>query len=301
MAYGIGIPHHVFNFSDRFRQTVMERFVCAYEQGRTPNPCIDCNRFLKFEKLYLRAKELHCDYVATGHYAQIAYDDQRGRYLLKKAADESKDQSYVLYAMNQEQLAHTLFPLGGLSKSEARQIAADHGLATAAKHDSQDICFVPDGDYAAFIERHTQKTYPEGDFIDEEGRVLGRHKGIIRYTLGQRRGFGLSFDRPMYVKEIDVAANTVTLAPEGSLYSRALLARDINLISVSHLAEPMRVKAKVRYRQTEQWATARQIGEDLLEIVFDEPQRAVTCGQAVVLYDGDLVVGGGTIETVKKE
>lgn len=296
VAYAIGMPHYVFNFSDRFRETVMDRFVCAYENGRTPNPCIDCNRYLKFEKLFLRARELQCDYVVTGHYARIEYDEKLKKFLLKKAVDATKDQSYVLYSMTQEQLAHTQFPLGTLSKVEARRIAEEHGLINAKKHDSQDICFVPDGDYAAFIERHTGKCYPQGDFIDVHGNVLGRHKGIIRYTVGQRKGLGLSFPEPMYVKAVDPKANTVTLAPDRELYSSTLTARDINLISVDRIDAPLRLKAKVRYRHEEQWATVKQTGDDELYLTFDQPQRAITKGQAVVLYDGDIVVGGGTIE-----
>ena len=295
VAYALGMPYYVFNFSDRFRQAVMDPFVCAYENGRTPNPCIDCNRFVKFETLFRRARELNCDAVVTGHYARIDYAPERGRYLLKTGLDRSKDQAYVLYSMTQEQLAHTVFPLGGMTKEHVREIAAEHGLINAGKHDSQDICFVPDGDYAAFIERHTGKTYPAGDFVDTAGHVLGRHRGIIRYTVGQRRGLGLSFSEPMYVKCVDPVSNTVTLAPERELYSDALTAGDLNLISVERIDEPMRVQAKVRYSHQAQWATAVQ-KENQLYLTFDQPQRAITKGQAVVLYDGDLVVGGGTIE-----
>ena len=296
VAYALGIPHYVFNFSENFKDEVINRFIAAYENGRTPNPCIDCNRYLKFYKLYLRAKELKRDYVATGHYARIERDAVSGRYLLKKAKDPEKDQSYVLYTMSQEQLAHTRFPLGGMTKAEVRKTAESQGFINARKHDSQDICFVPQGNYADFIEEQTGRCYPEGDFIDREGHILGRHRGIVRYTIGQRKGLGLSFSEPLYVSAVNPSDNTVTLSRESELYSRSLTARDINLIPLSRLDKTLRLKAKVRYRQTEQWANVTQTDEDTLHIEFDEPQRAVTKGQAVVLYDGDIVVGGGTIE-----
>lgn len=296
VAYVLGIPYHVFNFSTRFEETVIGRFIAAYENGMTPNPCIDCNRYLKFDKLYHRAKELDYDYVVTGHYARIEKDALSGRYLLKKAVDASKDQSYVLYMLTQDQLAHTLFPLGGMTKPEVRSIAEENEFVNARKHDSQDICFVRNGSYADFIEEHTGKKYPDGDFIDADGNILGRHRGIIRYTIGQRKGLGLSFPEPTYVCAVDPICNTVTLGKQSDLFSQSLTATDINLISVSSIDEPLRLKAKVRYRQSEQWATVLQTDEDTLQIKFDEPQRAVTKGQAVVLYDGDTVVGGGTIQ-----
>ncbi len=295
VAYQIGILHYVFNFSDRFREKVMDRFVAAYENGATPNPCIDCNRFLKFDKLYHRAMELDYDYVVTGHYARIDKDKTSGRYLLKKALDSTKDQSYVLYSMTQEQLAHTLFPLGEYRKAQVREIAAQQGFENAKKHDSQDICFVPNGKYSEFIEGYTGKSYPPGDFIDESGNIIGRHGGIIRYTVGQRRGLGVSAAAPLYVTKIDPVANTVTLGGNEALYSRSLTATDLNLISVDKIERPIRVKAKIRYRQSEQWATLTQTDTDEAEVLFDEPQRAITKGQAVVFYDGDIVVGGGTI------
>jgi tRNA-specific 2-thiouridylase len=231
----------------------------------------------------------------TGHYARIQQDQQSGRYLLKKALDANKDQSYVLYTLSQEQLAHTQFPLGGMTKPEVRDLAEARGLVTARKHDSQDICFVQNGKYADFIERHTGKTYPEGDFIDKDGHVLGRHRGIIHYTIGQRKGLGLALSEPMYVCAVHAEENTVVLGRESELYSRTLTAGDINLIACSSMEQPLRLKAKVRYRQAEQWATVVQTDQDTLHVEFDQPQRAVTRGQAVVLYDGDTVVGGGTI------
>lgn len=296
VAYTLDIPYHVFNFSERFRECVIDKFIHAYETGTTPNPCIDCNRYLKFDKLYRRAKELEYDYVVTGHYARIAYDGDSGRYLLKKALDETKDQSYVLYTMTQEQLRHTLFPLGEMKKTEVRAIAERHGFINAKKQDSQDICFVTNGRYTDFIQAYTKKTYPEGNFVDGKGDVLGRHKGIIHYTIGQRKGLGISAAAPLYVCDIDGEKNQILLGAEEDLYTQTLIAKEINLISVPFLEKPMRVKAKVRYRQAEQWATVTQLDEDTLEITFDETQRAVTRGQAVVLYDGDIVVGGGTIQ-----
>ena len=295
VARSMNIPYYVFNYSERFTELVMDKFVEAYENGMTPNPCIDCNRYMKFEKLYSQAKELYCDYVVTGHYARIEYDDNCNRYILKKAIDLSKDQSYVLYSMTQDQLAHTLFPLGGMEKTKTRQIAEENGFINAKKHDSQDICFVQNGSYAEFIEQYTNKKYPEGNFVDMQDNILGKHKGIIRYTVGQRKGLGLSLKEPMYVAKIDVENNTVVLAKDAELYSTSLIANNINLISVDRINEPMHIKAKVRYRHTEQPATVTQIDEDTVSIVFDEPQRAITKGQAVVLYDGDVVIGGGTI------
>ena len=259
-------------------------------------PVSGCNRYLKFDKLYRRAKELGYDYVATGHYARIEQDAASGRYLLKKALDIDKDQSYVLYTMTQDQLAHTLFPLGNKKKAEVRKIAETRGFVNAHKHDSQDICFVQNGSYADFIERHTGKTYPEGNFINRDGDILGRHRGVIRYTVGQRKGLGLAFSDPLYVCAVNPSQNTVTLGRESELYSRVLTAKDINLISVPRLEKATRLKAKVRYRQTEQWAIVTQLGEDTLKVEYDEPQRAITKGQSVVLYDGDIVVGGGTIQ-----
>lgn len=295
VAQLLKIPYYVFNFTDTFRACVIEKFINAYENGATPNPCIDCNRYLKFEKLFQRANELGYDFVVTGHYARIAYDPAAGRYLLKKALDASKDQSYVLYTMTQEQLRRALFPLGVLKKQEVREIAERRGLTNAKKHDSQDICFVPGGDYGEFIERYTEKTYPHGEIVDRNGNVLGTHNGIIRYTVGQRRGLHVSSGQPLYVCRIDPAGNRVLVGPEKDLYARTLIAKDINLIAVPCLETPKRLKAKVRYRHQEQWATVTQLDANTLKIEFDVPQRAVTKGQAVVVYDGDLVVGGGTI------
>jgi len=294
VATALGIPFFVFNFTDSFEEQVMSRFIDAYRHGRTPNPCIDCNRYMKFEKLLQRATELDTNYIATGHYAQVA-QDQNGRYLLIRSADTTKDQTYVLYAMTQSQLARTLFPLGGLTKDEVRTIAANLNFTTADKRDSQDICFAPDGDYAGFIERHTGQASPKGDFISPGGQVLGEHNGIIHYTIGQRKGLGLYGPTPQYVSAIDPRANTVTVGSSDDLFANSLTAHDINLIPVDKLDGPLNVTAKIRYSQPAQPAKLWQIGPDELYVEFEKPQRAITPGQAVVLYDGDLVIGGGTI------
>ena len=291
----LGIPYYVYNFKDSFAEQVIARFIRAYETGSTPNPCIDCNRYIKFEKLLRRAAELDFDCVVTGHYATVEYRPEDGRYLLKKAADRSKDQSYVLYSLTQAQLAKTVFPLGVMTKDEARALAEQLGLINARKHDSQDICFVPDGDYARFMEAYTGKTYPNGDFVDESGRVLGEHKGIIRYTIGQRKGLGLALPHPMYVKEKNLKENKVVLCDNAALFSKELLATDVNLITVDKIDAPLRVCARVRYNQAEQPATVYAVDDSTIRVVFDEPQRAICKGQAVVLYQGDYVVGGATI------
>lgn len=299
VAGRLGIPFYVFNFKDSFRQEVMDRFAAAYERGETPNPCIDCNRYIKFAKLMGRAEEIGCDYVATGHYARVCWDPGSGRWLLKKGLDASKDQSYVLYSLTQKELSHLLLPLGELTKEETRRIAEENGFVNAKKRDSQDICFVPDGDYAAFIQRYAGKEFAPGPFVGTHGEQYGRHKGIIHYTVGQRKGLGLSFPQPMYVCGVDPETNEVTLGRHEELFSRELTARDVNLISRESIPEPMRVRAKVRYRQAEQPAVVVQTGPDELKVTFDEPQRAITKGQAVVLYDGDTVVGGGTIKAIR--
>lgn len=295
VAASLGIPYYVFNFKDDFSKQVIDRFVYAYENGMTPNPCIDCNRYMKFEKLHLKAKTLGYDYVATGHYARVEYDEKSGRYLLKKGLDTNKDQSYVLYSMTQEQLAHTRFPLGGYTKDKIRQIAYEYGFVNAKKRDSQDICFVPDGDYAGFIKRYTGKEYESGNFINRNGDILGNHKGIIYYTIGQRKGLGLSLKEPAYVCEKRLASNEVVLGKNEELFTDALIAKDFNWIAYESPEKEIKVTAKTRYSQTEKPAHAKVRGDGSVEVIFDEPVRAVTKGQAVVLYDGDLVVGGGRI------
>lgn len=298
VALRLGIPYYVFNFSDDFKGQVIDRFISSYERGATPNPCIDCNRYLKFERLYERARILGCDAIVTGHYARI--EQENGRWLLKKSLDESKDQSYVLYSLTQDQLAHTRLPLGAMHKSETRRIAEEQGFYNADKPDSQDICFVPDGDYAGFIERYTGKTSRTGAFLNTAGEPIGTHRGVIHYTIGQRKGLGISAPHPLYVCGICPEQNTVTLGGSQDLFSRRLTATDVNLISCDSLEKPVRVQAKIRYRHPEQPATAWCTPDGVLHVEFDEPQRAITCGQAVVLYDGETVVGGGRIFSAEK-
>lgn len=295
VAFRLDMPYRVFNFTADFEDQVIRPFVSAYESGITPNPCIDCNRYLKFDKLYRRARELAYDAVVTGHYARIEQHPDTGRYLLKKALDGAKDQSYVLYMLTQEQLRHTRFPLGGLRKEEVRHRAEAHGFLNARKPDSQDICFVPDGDYASFLRRYTGKHFPPGDFVDVQGRVLGRHRGIIHYTVGQRRGLGIAHETPLYVCAISPEQNLVTLGPREALFAPALLAGKLNLISEERLSAPLRCSVRIRYRQQEQPAVITQLDENTIRVEFDRPQRAVAPGQAVVFYDGDTVVGGATI------
>ena len=294
VADQLGFPHYAFDFSPCFAREVMDRFVCAYEQGQTPNPCVDCNKHIKFGALLDKAVELGADKLATGHYARI--EQQQGRHLLRKALHPEKDQSYVLWSLSQAQLSRTALPLGGLSKDEIRAIAARHNLVSAHKSDSQDICFVPDGDYAAFIRRYAGKDYPQGDFLSPDGSVLGRHEGIVHYTMGQRRGLKISSNQGrLYVTRIDPERNTVTLAGNDALFSTTLTARNINLIPFDTISAPLRLRSKVRYRMAEQPCTVEQTGPDELRITFDQPQRAITPGQSVVLYDGEYVVGGGVI------
>lgn len=297
VALRLGIPYYVFNFSDDFKGQVIDRFISSYERGATPNPCIDCNRYLKFERLYERTRILGCDAIVTGHYARI--EQENGRWLLKKSLDESKDQSYVLYSLTQEQLAHTRMPLGAMHKSETRRIAEEQGFYNADKPDSQDICFVPDGDYARFMENFTGRHYPAGDFLDENGKKVGTHNGAVRYTIGQRKGLGLAMGAPVYVCAKDMQANTVTVGPEENLFDRIVYADEVNWIAIPELTAPLRVTARTRYHQTEQVATVYPAGEGQFRLEFDQPQRAPTPGQAVVLYQGDVVLGGGTIVAVE--
>lgn len=294
VAYKLGMPFYVFNFTDAFRDTVIRKFIESYENGITPNPCIDCNRYMKFDKLYERAKTLGCDYIVTGHYARI--EEQAGKFVLKKALDETKDQSYVLYFMTQDQLVHTMFPIGSMQKTEVRAIAKESGFVNADKPDSQDICFVPNGDYASVIELQTGKESAEGNFVDKQGNNLGRHKGVIHYTIGQRKGLGVSSTEPLYVCNICPKDGNVVLGSNDDLFSREADVSDFNWISGEVPGSEFRCKAKIRYRQPEQWVTVIPTGADTVHIVFDEPQRAITPGQAAVFYDGDTVLGGGTIK-----
>ncbi len=301
VAYKLGIEHFVFNFRELFAEKVMNRFVASYLAGETPNPCIDCNRFIKFDKLIERALLLGYDYMATGHYSRVERDGETGRYLLKRGLDHTKDQSYVLYAMTQEQLAHTLFPLGGLDKVEVRRIAEEAGLVNARKPDSQDICFVPDGNYPAFIDRAAPGRVREGDFVDVDGKPIGAHRGITRYTIGQRRGIAVAFGKPMYVVAKNAEDNTVTLGEDADLRASSLEADEFNLIAFESLGEPIHIRAKIRYNQTEQDATLVPEGNGKYRVTFARPQRAIAPGQAVVCYLGDTVVGGGTIRAQRDD
>lgn len=289
------IPYNVVDFSSDFDKYVIESFISAYENGATPNPCIECNFHLKFDKLYDYAKKCGCDLIVTGHYARIEFDEKYGRRVLKRGVDLRKDQSYVLWRLSKERLENTLFPLGSIeSKEEARALATKAGLDISTKKDSQDICFVPDGDYAKFIEDYRKKSYPVGDFVNLQGEVLGKHRGIIRYTVGQRKGLGLALPAPMYVVSKDLTKNQVVLGYNEDLFSKELYARDVNLSAIDFIDTPIRVKAKIRYNQEAKDAYA-SMENGLLHVVFDEPQRAICKGQSVVLYDGDTVLGGGII------
>lgn len=293
-AERFGIPFLVMDMRDTFRYQVQDRFAAVYEAGETPNPCIDCNRELKFGAMLEKALELGFDAVVTGHYAQVRFDPESGRYLLYKAADRAKDQTYFLYCLTQHQLAHTLFPLGALTKEQVRALAEEAGLLNARKRDSQDICFIPGGNYLDFLQSHTGKTYAAGAYLDLEGNVIGQHKGAVAYTIGQRKGLGIALGAPAYVCAKDMARNTVTLGPNEALFTQELIADELNWIPFPALLGPMEVTAKIRHSQTEQECTVYPLG-DQVRVVFHQPQRAVTPGQAVVFYRGDLVIGGGRI------
>lgn len=294
VCHRLGIPHYTFNFTGDFDREVIAPFIRSYEQGRTPNPCIDCNRRLKFQRLYHRALELGCDYIATGHYVRRV-EEADGTVTLHKALDADKEQSYVLYNMTQEQLRRTLFPLGELTKTEVREIAQREGFLNAKKHDSQDICFVPDGDYAAFIQEYTGKTYAPGPVYDVDGNKLGTHRGIIHYTIGQRKGLGLALGKPMYVKATDAEKNTVTLATNDQLFSSKVYAEHLNWIAGDVPSEPKTVVARVRYHGKDQPATLHFLGNGNILADFQVAQRAVTPGQAIVFYQGDQMLGGAEI------
>ncbi len=293
VAVRLGMDFYVFNETERFRRDVMDVFVDAYRCGRTPNPCIDCNRCLKFGALLDRALTLGYDCVATGHYARVSHEG--GRYHLLRGKDPRKDQSYVLYQLTQEQLSHLLLPVGEYDKSAIRAIAAEAGLLTAEKPDSQDICFVPDGNYVNFLQAYGHVSMEAGDFIDKSGKTLGRHRGLPAYTTGQRKGLGVSAAGRLYVISKDAKTNTVLLGDDADLYASALLASHLNWIEPEPSAS-LRVTAKTRYSQTEATATVAPLADGTARVEFDAPQRAITAGQAVVFYDGERVVGGGTIE-----
>ena len=296
VAYGLGMKFYVFNETERFARDVMDRFVAEYCAGRTPNPCIDCNRCLKFGALLERALLLGYDYLATGHYARVKLDEASGKYRLLRGRDRSKDQSYVLYQLRQHQLAHLLLPVGEYDKPSIRRSARQAGLINADKSDSQDICFVPDGDYTRFLQEYGGVNMIPGDFVDRAGHVLGRHKGLPCYTTGQRKGLGVSAGKHVYVLRKNAQDNTILLGDNEELFTSVLTADRVNWISGETPASPLRVTAKTRYSQTEAAATVHPLPDGRIRVAFDVPQRAITAGQAVVLYDGEQVLGGGTIE-----
>lgn len=294
-ARTLGVAHTVLDLRELFQTEVIDRFVSEYVRGRTPNPCLYCNRAIKFGAMLDWALAQGADALATGHYANVSFDNASGRWRLLRAADPRKDQSYFLYQLTQHQLSHLLLPAGQYEKTALRALAAEAGLANAQRADSQDICFIPEGDYTAFLRRHGGVELIPGDFVDRDGRVLGRHKGLPCYTTGQRKGLGVSAEAPLYVLEKNAAGNTVTLGPDSALYTRDLTAEEMNWISIPSLNGPMAVTAKTRHSQREAAALAEPLPEGRIRVVFQEPQRAVTPGQAVVLYDGRSVVGGGII------
>lgn len=297
VAYRIGIPYYVVNFKEDFKDKVMDPFVDCYVKGWTPNPCIECNRHLKFEHLYRTAKELECDVIVTGHYARIEEED--GRYLMKRAVDATKDQSYVLYSLPQEQLAHTMFPLGEMTKEHVREIAQENGFINSHKRDSQDICFIPDGNYRRFMEDEYGIHAETGDFVNRKGEVLGQHHGYYGYTIGQRKGLGIAAASPYYVIDILPEKNQVVLGSNEDLFRRTLIADNMNwLVDAGNYANEV-LQAKVRYRQQAQDAQIECLGNGRVRIHFLQPQRAITKGQAVVLYQKDRVLGGGTIVEVE--
>ena len=292
VANRLDMKYYVLNFTSDFKKYVIDKFVKSYEGGITPNPCIDCNKYMKFEKLYNVAQNLDCNYIATGHYARI--EDVNGKYYLKKAVDETKDQSYVLYNLTQEQLAHTLFPLGNLHKTEIRNIAKQNDFVNANKPDSQDICFVPNGNYVETIERFSKNKIKEGNFIDTNGKVIGKHKGIVCYTIGQRRGLG-SFQKHVYVCRISAKDNTITLGDKQDLLKKEFIVKDFNWILKKPPSKNFSCCVKIRYKQKENKADIKILNDNKVGIIFEEPQNAITPGQAAVLYDKDMVLGGGTI------
>ena len=294
VAAELNIPYYVMNFKQEFKNHVIDYFVEEYECGRTPNPCIACNRYVKWESLLKRSMDIGADYIATGHYARVE-QLPNGRYALRVSATSKKDQTYALYNLTQEQLKHTLMPVGEYTKEQIRSTADKISLRVAQKPDSQDICFVPDGDYASFIEETRGEVFPEGNFVTLDGKVLGRHKGIIHYTVGQRKGLGLSMGYPVFVLEIRPETNEVVIGTNEDSMATRVRANKLNFMTIEDLTEPMRVWAKIRYNHKGDWCTIEKTGEDEVLCTFEKPQRAVTPGQALVFYDGEYVLGGGTI------
>ncbi|TYQ15418.1 UNVERIFIED_CONTAM: tRNA-specific 2-thiouridylase [Acetivibrio alkalicellulosi] len=296
VSYKLGIPYYVMNFQDIFEEKVIDYFKDEYLKGKTPNPCIACNRYVKFEAMLNKAVSMGIDYVATGHYAIIEYDENYKRYLLKKSVTQAKDQTYALYNLNQEQLSKILMPIGDYTKDRVRERAKELDLGVASKPDSQEICFVEDNNYGKFIEENTTSKIKSGYFVDTKGNVLGKHKGIIHYTVGQRKGLGIALGKPMYVVKLDLDNNNVVLGENDDIFSKTLIASDLNFIMIDKLKEPLNVKAKIRYSAKEADAMIYPMEKGKVKVEFDSPQRAVTPGQSIVFYNGDIVVGGGVIE-----
>ena len=296
VAYKLGIPHYVMNFRDIFAQKVIADFCREYSLGRTPNPCIRCNQHIKFDALLERAKGLGADFVATGHHARIERGEASGRYLLKKGVDRRKDQSYVLYALTQEQLKYTLLPIGNFTKERVREIARELEMPVAAKPESQEICFIPDDDYPKFLKEHVPQAVKPGPILDRQGDTLGEHRGILFYTIGQRKGLGISAKEPLYVTAIIHQRNAIVVSGKEEVYGIELIASGLNWISLTKLKQPITAKAKIRYLHNEGEAEITPIEEDKVRVRFKKPQMAITPGQAIVFYHGDIVIGGGTIE-----
>ena len=292
----LGIPHMVYNFSRTFATDVIERFCDGYLQGRTPNPCIDCNRYVKFAALQQRRRDLGFDYVATGHYARRAFNEQTGRYELLRGLDANKDQSYVLFHLDQDTLAHMLFPLGELEKTQVRELAEHHGFINAEKAESQDICFVPGDDYAGFIEKRRDVRFDPGPIVNRDGAVLGQHRGLVHYTPGKRKGIGVAYKEPLYVFAKDTKRNALVVDTHANTLCTRIDVTDVNFIARAELPHPERFAVKTHYRQTARSALVEQTGPDSIRITFDDPQRVCAPGQAAVVYDGDTVICGGTIE-----
>lgn len=291
----LGMEHEVLSLKEQFRKCVMDDFADKYFRALTPNPCIECNKHIKFTEILSVADKEGFSHIATGHYCSIIYDDASGRYIIKKAIDDSKDQTYVLYGLSQDTLSRTLFPLGGMTKAEVRRIAEDNGFINARKKDSQDICFIKDGNYRNFLEYHTGKVFKEGDFRLSDGTFVAKHKGVPCYTIGQRKGLGIAYEHPLYVISKDAATNTVVVGKEEELFTDRVIVEDVNFMAVAGLDSPMKATAKLRYHQDESECTIHPIDEGKVLLEFDKPQRAVTPGQAAVFYDGEFVLGGGTI------
>lgn len=297
----LGIPHYNVSLQESFKKNVVDYFVSEYRKGRTPNPCAVCNPSIKFGDLLKKADELDAGFLATGHYAVIGYDPEKKRFLLKRGKERGKDQSYFLARLSQESLSRTLFPIGNFPKSKIRMLARRFGLPVANKADSQEVCFIPDGNITGFIQRRQRTPSPKGPIIDREGKILGFHEGIIGYTIGQRKGLGIAVGRPVYVTKIDADTNTIVIGDESDLYHKRFTASDPHWISVTGISKPIRVKVRIRYRHRPAWASVKPIGKQKVQIEFERPQRAITPGQLAVFYDGDIVVGSAWIDEILDE